>query len=118
MSTYESAALWSATPLALDEKEARLHRSFGAPAQSLSLLTQPVTADQLAQNITAAGGGDSSRAGTFAKLGLATTDASSGDPMQLRMQRASSGSRIIKTPLFVRHRRCRALPPQSPLCGG
>ena len=101
MSTYESAALWSATPLASDEKKLASTGLSVRQRKLLSLLTQPVTADQLAQNIALPVEEIHHALERFAKLGLATTDASSGDPMQLRMQRASSGTGSSKTPLFV-----------------
>ena len=70
MSTYESAALWSATPLASDEKKLASTGLSVRQRKLLSLLTQPVTADQLAQNIALPVEEIHHALERFAKLGL------------------------------------------------
>ncbi len=101
MSSYETAALWRATALASDEKKLAATGLSVRQRKLLSLLTQPVTADQLARSIALPLDEVHHALQRFARLGLATSDADTGAaPMQQRMQHSAAGS-ASKAPILI-----------------
>ena len=103
MSTLDSAALWSATSLAFDEKKIGAAGLSVRQRKLLGLLSQPASVSQLAQTIALPDEEVQTALERFAKLGLAQSDAAAPfDPMQLR---ASKSAAVVeqpsRMPLFI-----------------
>ena len=91
MSTLDTAALWSATSLAFDEKKIGAAGLSVRQRKLLALLNQPASVAQLAQSIALPDSEVQSALERFAKLGLAQSDAPTPfNPMQVRANPASA----------------------------
>ena len=85
MSTLDTAALWSATSLAFDEKKLGAAGLSVRQRKLLALLNQPASVSQLAQSIALPDDEVQLALERFAKLGLAQSDAPTPfNPMQVR----------------------------------
>jgi TonB family protein len=86
MSTLDTAALWSATSLAFDEKKIGAAGLSVRQRKLLALLAQPASVQQLAQTIALPIEEVHSALERFAKLGFAKSDGvATLDPMQARV---------------------------------
>ncbi len=84
-STFDSAALWSATPLATDQNTIGSAGLSVRQRKLLTLLSQPMSVSQLASSIALPTEEVHVALDRFAKLGLARSgEAAPLDPMQLR----------------------------------
>ena len=104
MSTLDTAALWSATSLAFDEKKLGAAGLSVRQRKLLALLNQPASVAQLAQRIALPDSEVQSALERFAKLGLAQSDAPTAfDPMQVRASpaRAAMAEKPSRMPLIV-----------------
>ena len=91
MSTLDTAALWSATSLAFDEKKIGAAGLSVRQRKLLALLNQPTSVSQLAKSIALPDYEVQSALERFAKLGLAQSDAPTPfNPMQVRVTPASA----------------------------
>lgn len=83
--TFETAALWSATPLATDQNKIGAAGLSVRQRKLLTLLSQPMSVSQLASSIALPIEEVHLALDRFAKLGLAqSADSAPFDPMQLR----------------------------------
>lgn len=103
MSTLDTAALWSATSLAFDEKKIGAAGLSVRQRKLLTLLSQPASVSQLAQTIALPDEEVQTALERFAKLGLAQSDAPAPfDPMQVRASKpAVVAEQPSRMPLFI-----------------
>ena len=96
MSTLDTAALWSATTLAFDEKKLGAAGLSVRQRKLLALLNQPASVSQLAQSIALPDDEVQTALERFAKLGLAQSDAPKPfNPMQVR---ATPAAAVVEKP--------------------
>lgn len=107
MSTYDTAALWSATQLATDQTKIGAAGLSVRQRKLLTLLSEPTTVAQLAQSIALPIEDVHASLDRFAKLGLAQSAvATTGafDPMQLRattVAGAAIGASSPRMPMLI-----------------
>ena len=107
MSTYDTAALWSATQLATDQTKIGAAGLSVRQRKLLTLLSEPTTVAQLAQNIALPVEDVHVALDRFAKLGLAQTAGVTPapfDPMQLRVTpiaNAAIGAGTSRMPMLI-----------------
>ena len=97
MSTLDTAALWSATLLAFDEKKLGAAGLSVRKRKLLALLNPPASVAQLAHSIALPDDEVLSALERFAKLGLAHSDAATPfNPMQVRA--TSAAAAVVEKP--------------------
>lgn len=107
MSTYDTAALWSATQFATDQTKIGAAGLSVRQRKLLTLLSEPTTVAQLAQSIALPVEDVHVALDRFAKLGLARAAAATPepfDPMQLRatpVANAASVAASSRTPMLI-----------------
>lgn len=107
MSTYDTAALWSATQLATDQTKIGAAGLSVRQRKLLTLLSEPTTVAQLAQSIALPIEDVHASLDRFAKLGLAQTAVATReafDPMQLRatpIAGAAIGAASSRMPMLI-----------------
>lgn len=107
MSTYDTAALWSATQFATDQAKIGAAGLSVRQRKLLTLLSEPTSVAQLAQSIALPVEDVHVALDRFAKLGLAKAAAATPepfDPMQLRatpVANAASVAASSRTPMLI-----------------
>lgn len=107
MSSYDTAALWSATQLATDQTKIGAAGLSVRQRKLLTLLSEPITVAQLAQSIALPIEDVHASLDRFAKLGLAQTAVATPeafDPMQLRatpIAGAAIGAASSRMPMLI-----------------
>jgi periplasmic protein TonB len=102
MSTFDSAAIWSATSLAFDEKKIGAAGLSVRQRKLLTLLSQPASLPQLAQSIALPIEDVRAALERFAKLGLAqSSDAVPLSPMQTQLRSPSAVVSPSRMPLMI-----------------
>ena len=107
MSTYDTAALWSATQFATDQAKIGAAGLSVRQRKLLTLLSEPTSVAQLAQSIALPVEDVHVALDRFAKLGLARAAAATPepfDPMQLRatpVANAASVAASSRTPMLI-----------------
>lgn len=102
MSTLDSAAVWSATPLAFDEKKIGAAGLSVRQRKLLTLLSQPASLPQLAQNIALPVEDVQAALERFAKLGFAqSSDQVPLSPMQTQRRSASAVEAPSRMPVMI-----------------
>ena len=102
MSTLDSAAVWSATPLAFDEKKIGAAGLSVRQRKLLTLLSQPASLPELAQNIALPVEDVQAALERFAKLGFAqSSDEVPLSPMQTQLRSTSTVAAPSRMPMMI-----------------
>ena len=102
MSTLDSAAVWSATSLAFDEKKIGAAGLSVRQRKLLTLLSQPASLSQLAQSIALPVEDVQAALERFAKLGFVqSSDEVPLDPMQTQLRSHSVAESPSRMPLLI-----------------